>query len=249
MKLKVVLLAGGYATRLWPLTKDKPKALLEVGEKTILEHVLNQLDCIPQVEVIYLTTNEKFAPNFHNFLLKWKMRCKKRVEMLVEEGTSESSKKGAVGALLHMHNKGLLNGRTLIMASDNLFGPGITKLLEEIAANEKENAIVLVDVKDREVAKHYGVCAVNRQGVVTDFEEKPAKPKSTLTSTGCYVLNKELLELLPEYAQAGGGLDRVGDFIGWLVKRARLKGHVYKGKWFDIGTHEQLQRARKEHSA
>ena len=246
MKLNVVLLAGGYATRLWPLTKNTPKALLAVGEKTILEHVLHQLEKVPSVDTIYLTTNEKFARHFRLFLLLWRLEAKKRAELIVEEGTSEEMKKGAVGALLHMHNKGLLDERTLIMAADNLFGPDITGLLNEIAANENENAVVLVDVKRKATAKHYGICAVDKGGTIVGFQEKPKMPKSTLASTGCYVLSKELLDRLPEYAQAGGPMDRIGDFIGWLVPRTHLKGHTYTGRWFDIGTHEQLERARKE---
>ena len=243
--MKVVLLAGGFATRLWPLTKDTPKALLEVGERTILEHILHQLEQMPRVKLIYITTNEKFAPNFREFLARWKGR--KKVKLIVEEGMSEEGKKGSVGALLHLHNKGLLDQRTMVLAADNLFGHGLVDTMNGLAEGERD-FILLSDVREPGAATHYGVCSLDKDSRVSDFVEKPKRPKSTLVSTGCYVLSRELLDLLPEYEKGGGGTDRMGDFIRWLVSRTELHGVVFKGRWYDIGTHEQLHRARREHA-
>jgi len=243
--MKVVLLAGGYATRLLPLTKNTPKALLEVGERTILEHMLHQLEQMPRVKLVYITTNEKFASNFEKFLANWK--GKKKVELIIEKGLSERAKKGSVGALLHLHDKGLLDQRTMVLAADNLFGPMLVDTINSLTEGERD-FILLSDVREPAVASHYGVCELDAESHVAGFTEKPEKPKSTLVSTGCYVLSKEILDLLPEYEKTGGGTDRMGDFIKWLVARAKLHGVVFKGKWFDIGSHEQLEQARKEHS-
>lgn len=244
--MKAVLLAGGYATRLWPLTKDTPKALLEVGEKTLLEHILHQLEQVQKIKQIYITTNEKFEPDFRKFLKEWKGRQK--IELIIEKGFSEEKKKGSVGALLHMHEKGLLDERMLIMAADNLFGSKIVEVLNELAES-KENSFVLVNIERREDAKHYGVCELDENSCVIALEEKPEQPKSTLVSTGCYALNKAVLDQLPTYCEGEHGVDRMGDFIRWLIKKTELKGIVFKGKWFDIGTHDQLERAREEHEA
>jgi glucose-1-phosphate thymidylyltransferase len=244
--MKVVLLAGGYATRLWPLTKNTPKALLEVGERTIMEHVLHLLEKIPSVSGIYLTTNEKFAPNFRKFLETWK--GSKPIEVVVENTRSNSKKYGTVGGLLHLLRKGLLNERVMVMAADNVFDSSVLELLNSMAQAD-EDAVILHDTKDLEIAKSYGVCKVDASGLIVDFEEKPEKPKSALVSTGCYVLRRETLAMMPEYEASGGGMDRMGDFIKWLVSKRRVRGHVYAGKWFDIGTHEQLARAKVAHGA
>jgi len=244
--MKAVLLAGGYATRLWPLTKNIPKALLEVGERTILEHTLRIIERMPAVKTVYLTTNQKFAPNFMRFLETWKGT--KKVEVIVEKSTSNENKLGAVGALLGLWERGLLDERTLIIAADNVFDTGIAGLLNDVAGKD-EDLVILHDIKDVEKAKLYGVCNMDSSGRVVDFEEKPERPGSTLVSTGCYALRKETLDLLPEYGRSGGGIDRMGDFMKWLMGRRSVRGYVYGGKWFDIGTREHLERARREHRA
>lgn len=246
--MKVVLLAGGYATRLWPLTKDSPKALLEVGEKSILAHVLHIIEHIKGAKMVYLTTNQKFEPNFRAFLHKWKgsRKVELNVELIVEKSTSNEQKYGAVGALLKMHESGLLEDSALIMAADNVFDSHFADMLNAII-EKGEDALILYDVEKGEAAKLYGVCETNSEGYVVDFEEKPEKPRGTLVSTGCYFLRRETLDMLPEYERLGGGTDRIGDFIKWLVYRGRVRGYVYAGRWFDIGTHEHLERARKAH--
>ncbi|MFA6035670.1 MAG: nucleotidyltransferase family protein [Candidatus Micrarchaeia archaeon] len=242
--MKVILLAGGYATRLWPLTKDTPKALLEVGEKSILEHVLHIIEHIKSAKQVYLTTNQKFEPNFRAFLRKWKGA--KKVELIVEKSTSNDEKYGAVGALLKMQEDGLLEDSALILAADNVFDSHFADMLNAII-EKGEDALILYDVEKGEAAKLYGVCETNSDGYVVDFEEKPKQPRGTLVSTGCYFLRRETLDMLAEYERLGGGTDRIGDFIKWLVYRGKVRGYVYSGRWFDIGTHEHLDRARKAH--
>jgi len=242
--MKVVLLAGGYATRLWPLTKDTPKALLPVGETTILEHMLHIIERMPSVKTVYLTTNQKFEPNFRKFLAGWKGT--KKIELIVEKGTSNEKKYGAVGALLKMREQGRFDGQTLILAADNVFDSHFSDMLNAIV-EKGEDALVLYDVETGERAKLYGVCELDMKGHVVHFEEKPETPSGTLVSTGSYFLRKETLDLLPEYETSGGGIDRIGDFIKWLVERGNVRGYVYAGRWFDIGTHEHLERARKAH--
>ena len=243
--MKVVLLAGGYATRLWPLTKDTPKALLDVGESTILEHMLHIVERMPSAKIIYLTTNKKFEPNFRKFLAGWKGT--KKIELIVEKSTSNEQKYGAVGALLRMREGDLLDGQTLILATDNVFDSHFSDMLNAIVA-KGEDALVLYDVEKGERAKLYGVCELNAEGYVAGFEEKPELPRGTLVSTGSYFLRKETLDMLPEYERSGGGMDRLGDFIRWLVQKGHVHGYVYAGRWFDIGTHEHLERARKAHA-
>ena len=121
--------------------------------------------------------------------------------------------------------------------------------LHEIATlfnKRKHNAIVLYDVKDTSLAKHYGVVQV-KDNIVVDFEEKPASPKSTLISTGIYIFPRKTIGLIEKYISQGNNPDKTGDFIEWLHKREKVYAHITDKIWYDIGSLDQLQKANKHY--
>ena len=230
--MKVLIMAGGYATRLWPITKDNPKALLPVGNNVILDYIIEKTRELNLK--VYVSTNRFFAKHFE----EWSRD--KNVELLVEDTLHEEEKLGTIGALGEAVKKLGLDDY-LIIAGDNLFSFSLRDFLNKY---EGKTLIAVYDVGDFELAKRYGVVIVEGNKVI-DFEEKPVKPKSTLISTGVYVLPKEVMEMISQYLEEGNK-DSPGYFLQWLLNKG-IEIHAYKFDeyWYDIGSADSYLEALK----
>ena len=242
--MDTIILAAGYATRLRPLTEDIPKPLLEVAGKPIIEHIVGKIEEL-KPDKIYIITNDKFYQNF----LDWLHNFDAKIPIgIINDGTkSNEDRLGALGDIHFVIKNKNIKEDIIVIAGDNLF-----ELPLQDAANvfnkRKSNLIVLHDVKDKELAKHYGVVEVE-ENVVVDFEEKPVSPKSTLVSTGIYFFPKKTLGFIEKYISQGNNPDRTGDFIKWLHKREKVYAYVTDKKWYDIGSVKQLEEANKHFKA
>lgn len=239
--MDAIVLAGGYATRLYPLTRDTPKPLLEVAGKPIIEHIIAKVEEL-NVDKIYIITNDKFHQNFLNWLHKFD--AKTPIEIINDETKSNDDRLGALGDVHFVIESKNIQDDIVVIAGDNLFELSL-KEASAVFNKRGNNVIVLHDVKDKELAKHYGVVKV-RDNIVVDFEEKPVSPKSTLVSTGIYLFPKKTLDLIGKYISQGNNPDKTGDFIKWLHKRETVYGYVTEKKWYDIGNLEQLVKANKK---
>ena len=225
-------MAGGYATRLWPITKGKPKPLLPVGDKYIIDYILEK---VRELDLeVYVSTNKFFERHFK----KWAERS--GVELIVEETISEDEKLGTVGAIKYAVSKIGVDDY-LIVAGDNLFS---FSLREFLGRYDGKPLIAVYDVGDFELAKRYGVVVVEGDRVV-DFQEKPAVPKSTLVSTGVYALPKGVVERVDEYL-AEGNRDSPGYFIEWLLEKGvEINVYRFDDYWYDIGSADSYLEAMK----
>ena len=133
-------------------------------------------------------------------------------------------------------------------AGDNLFELSLQDVVTTFN-EERQNIVVLHDVKDIELAKHYWVVQVDENKLIVNFEEKPVSPKSTLISTGIYLFPKKTLPLIKKYIDQGNNPDKTGSFIEWLYKRDKVYAHVTDKPWYDIGNIEQLEEANKHFKA
>ena len=242
IKIKAIIPAAGYATRLYPLTKDTPKALLEVKGKPILEHIIKRVLEL-DVKEIYIVTNARFYKNF----AEWKngFSCKVPVK-LVNDGTlTNEARLGQIGDIMLVMEKANINEDLLVVAGDNLFNFSL-KPLYELFRKKRNNMNALHDVKSIEVARQLGTATIDKNSKITDFKEKAPNPDSTLASTGIYLIPKEKLKLFSEYIDDGNPPDKMGYFMAWLMKHYELYGFVYKEKWFDIGWLEALKQTEKE---
>ncbi|NJE08902.1 NDP-sugar synthase [Thermococcus sp. M39] len=230
--MKVLIMAGGYATRLWPITKDNPKALLPVGDKVILDYIIEKTKELDLK--VYVSTNRFFAKYFE----EWSKD--KDVELLIEDTLHEEEKLGTIGALNEALERLGLDDY-LVIAGDNLFSFSLRDFLDRFDGN---TLIAVYDVGDFELAKRYGVVLLEGNKVI-DFEEKPAKPKSTWISTGVYVFPREVMEMIPQYLEEGNR-DSPGYFIQWLLKKG-IEIHAYKfdDYWYDIGSADSYLEALK----
>lgn len=237
--MKCVILAAGYATRLRPLTDDLPKHLLPVGERPMLEWVLDRVREVDEVDAIHLVTNSLFAPEFE--------RWARPHGVLVhdDETTSNEDRLGAVGDLsLVIETAGLRDDELLVLAGDNLFELSLPGFVEWWRAKPRpSSAVPLHDVGDLELATQYGIADVDARDRIVRFVEKPSDPASTLASTLIYLLPPEHVQLIRTYLDDGESPDNAGSFLGWLAGRERVYGVRFEGSWFDIGNHEQLLEA------
>ena len=243
MEIKAILLAAGYATRLYPLTKDKPKPLLEVAGKPIVEHIIRKIEKIEEVDEIFIVTNAKFYENFE----KWSQgfESTKKIKVINDLTMSNEDRLGSLGDVSFVIEQEDIKESILIVAGDNLFEFSLKKFVDYHNEHNK-SVVALYDVQDRELAKHYGIVAVDANNKMVEFEEKPADPKSTLASTGIYIYPPHVLPMLREFVTKYKNSDKAGNFLEWLHKKEHVYGYITKERWVDIGTLDQLEKAKKE---
>ena len=243
--MNTLILAAGYATRLYPLTLDKAKPLLVVGGKPIIEWVVDNLVGVPDLETIYVVTNDKFAADFE----AWSKRYQKqhsgfKFKIINDGSTSDEDKLGAIGDMnLVVTRENLGQSSLLIIAGDNLFTESLANFVN--CARGTDATVAVYDVGDLEAIKKYGNITVDAEGIITRFEEKPRKPQGTLAAIALYYYSPAVLSLLTTYLATGNNADQPGRFVQWLYTRKPVKTIEIKGKWLDIGSKETLENADK----
>ncbi len=231
--MKAVVLAGGYATRLWPITRNRPKMLLPVGEQTVIDRILAELDADERIDEVFVSTNERFAETFDEHLADSPFE---KPQLSVEETVDEGQKLGVIGALSQLVDReGLDEDDLLVVAGDNLISFDIAEFLD-FFEQQGTTSLAAYDVGSRERAKQYGLVELDGTEVV-DFEEKPAEPSSTLVSIACYAFPAADVRF-GEYLEDDNSPDEPGWFIQWLQKRRCVRAFTFEEAWFDIGTPE-----------
>jgi glucose-1-phosphate thymidylyltransferase len=241
--MNVLILAAGYATRLYPLTLNKAKPLLVVGGKPIIEWLVDNLSGIPDLETIYVVTNDKFAADFQTWSQSYQKRHPEFKFRIINDGsTSDEDKLGAIGDINFVVTRENLSETSLLVAAgDNLFANSLADFVAY--ARSTEVTVAVYDVGDTEAIKKYGNITVDAEGIITRFEEKPQKPKGTLAAVALYFYSPTVLSLLKTYLAAGNNADQPGRFVQWLYTRKPVKTFQIKGQWLDIGSKETLENA------
>jgi len=227
--MDAIVLAGGYATRMWPITKHQPKMLLPVGETTVIDGTLAELEADERVDTVYLSTNEAFANVFADHIEK---NGYEKAQLSVEDTSDEDEKFGVVGALAQLYEREDLDDDLFVIAGDNLIGFDLSDFLDYF---EKKEAPILAayDVGSLEKAKSYGLVELDGDQVV-DFQEKPEEPKSTLVSIACYAFPADSVRFA-EYLQGENNPDEPGWYIDWLQDQEPTYAYTFDDVWFDIG--------------
>lgn len=237
--MKAVVLAAGYATRLYPLTLDRPKALLPVAGRPMVEHVLASLAPIRELDGLYLVTNAKFAAQFR----EWAAGYEPLDVTIVDDGTSdEETRLGAIGDLELVIRRERLDDDLIVVAGDNLF----TETLEAFARvglGRQAPVLAVYDVGSLEEIRKYNAIAVDDEGRITFFEEKPERPTSTLTGIALYFYPGSTLPLVRRYLEEGLNPDQPGRLVEWMYRVTPFYTWRLPGRWFDIGSKETLAEA------
>ena len=231
--MKAVVLAGGYATRLWPITKDRPKMFLPVGEETVIDVIFEDLEEDDRISEVFVSTNERFEESFEEYLAESPFE---KPTLSVEETVEEDEKFGVVGALEQLIDRESVEEDLVVIAGDNLLSFDVSEFVDFF---EEKNTpcIAAYDVGSRERAKSYGLVELDGDRVV-NFQEKPEEPNSTLVSIACYAFPAETLPKFEDYLESGNNPDEPGWFIQWLQEDGDVHAFTFDGAWFDIGTPE-----------
>jgi len=238
--VKAVILAAGYATRLYPLTEDRPKHLLEVGGRPILDRLLEQLP-LEELDTVYVVTNAKFADRFQDWAGGYDAA---RIEVIDDRTTSDEDKLGAIGDLaLAIEQKGI-DDDLLIAAGDSLFTERLDGLVD--AGRERDAVTVSVyDVGDLEAIRRLSSLGLDVEGRLISFEEKPESPTSTLAGIALYYYPRSCLPLVTEYLAEGNNADQPGRLVEWLYTRVPVYAWRVPGLWIDVGTPDALDEAEQ----
>ncbi|MBN2151528.1 MAG: nucleotidyltransferase family protein [Candidatus Lokiarchaeota archaeon] len=232
--MKVLILAGGFAKRMWPLTENQAKALLPVAGKPVIEHILEKLEPVPAIGEVHVSTNRRFEDAFARWIAG--VRTSKLLSLVVEPHDREEQKMGAIGGLKYFIDTCAVDEDLLVIAGDNLFEFDVNDLLK-FGEKTSGPVVALYDIADVDkVRGRFGVAVVDEEGTIVAFEEKPAEPRSTLISAGIYLFERADLRLVHEYLGDAGNPDAPGFFIRWLTGKRAVKGFVFDGRWYDIGS-------------
>ena len=233
--MKAIILAGGYATRLQPLTDDLSKCLLPVGGKPMVDWILERIREVEEIDEVHVVTNSRFARDFEH----WAMF--KDGVTVHDDGTSTNDDRlGAVGDIAFTLERAGIDDDVLVIAGDNLFDFGLEDFAKFWRSKGVASALAVHDVGDLTLATQYGIVAVGGDDRIVDFVEKPAQPPSTLAATATYIYHREHVPLVGQYLAEGNAPDQAGSFVAWLQAREPVYAYWFTGVWLDIGDKEQL---------
>ncbi len=233
--MKAIILVAGYATRMYPLTFDKAKALLPFKGKTVIDFIFeDQLNRIGEVDAVYVVSNNKF----YNDFLEWSRKVKSAAPITVlNDGTeADGTKRGAIGDIQFTIEEMKIDDDVLIICGDNYFTYDLKKQYDFFREKNGDTLTAGI-IDDVEQLKQFAVAELDKQGKVLSLVEKPDKPASDIAVYGTYFYKKETLALLKEYLDAGNNPDQPGRFPAWLYKRKDVYAYVMEdGACYDIGT-------------
>jgi glucose-1-phosphate thymidylyltransferase len=243
--MKVIILAAGYATRLYPLTLTRPKPLLPVAGKPMIEYVLDNLAPIDGVEHIYVVTNARFAGPFQAWADGYRAGTRRLGFTVINDGsTDETNKLGAIGDLHLVLTRERIDDDLIVVAADNLFNrtlEGFGQYCRQVQAP----VLAVYDVGDLESIKKYNAITLDADRRIAFFEEKPKQPTSTVTGIALYYYPKHVLPLIRQYVAEGNNPDQPGRLVQWLYPRVPFYTWPVPGLWFDIGSKETLEEANR----
>jgi glucose-1-phosphate thymidylyltransferase len=236
--VQAIVLAGGHATRLWPITRDRPKPLLPLGERTILARLLGELE--PVADEIVVSTNRKFEEDFESAI-----EDVPGARLAIEEQTSEAEKPGALGALFQVVDELDPSEDVLVVGGDNHYGFQLKRFVAEVRDRDGPT-VATKKLASREEAKSFGVVEIGEGSRIDAFHEKPDQPPSQLAATALYYYPSGWDELFAAYEKVAENspdtqemFDAPGMILDWAVENDRwVHAWSFEEAWFDIGTAE-----------
>lgn len=240
--MKCLILAAGYATRLYPLTENFPKPLLEIRGKTILDWLVDDIDTIGLIDEYVVISNHKYAHHFENWAKGKTMKV-----TVVDDGTSSNETRlGAVRDIQFAIETLKLDDDMLVIAGDNVLNFSLTRLLS-YAMEKKTSCIMRYYEGEEKKLQKCGVVQINADDRIISMEEKPANPKSNWCCPPFYYYTREDARLVAKGIEAGCGTDAPGSYIAWLCTQTPVHAMEMPGKRFDVGNLESYNKIRNEY--
>jgi glucose-1-phosphate thymidylyltransferase len=243
--MKVLILAAGYATRLYPLTLTQPKPLLDVAGQPMIDYVLDNIAPIGGIDRVYVVTNAKFAAQFQQWADQYRAAKSKLDFTIVNDGsTDDSNKLGAIGDIHLVLTREKIDDDLIVVAGDNLFSQTLQGF-GAVCREKKAPVLAVYDVGSLDEIKKYNSITLDASGKITFFEEKPKNPTSSLTGIALYYYPKSTLPLIHQYIAEKNNPDQPGRLVQWLYTRTPVYTWRVPGIWFDIGSKENLAEANR----
>lgn len=233
--MDVIILAAGYATRLYPLTENRAKPLLPVGDKPIIDHLMDRVNTLDGVRGVHVVTNQKFYDSF----VEWQeQRPEGHLWVHNDKTTSNDDRLGAIGDVNYVIDNCDLRGELLVVAGDNLFEFDLAASQRFFRAHG--TTAHLYEFPDPELVPEYSEARLNESGQLVFFKEKPPNPKTNLIGICCYFFSPEDVGRFAQYLKlfprtGGKSFDAPGYYLEWLHLQTQVYGFPFEGLWFDIG--------------
>jgi len=256
--MEAIILAAGYGTRLTGdahkadrKTKNiiltKPKPLLPIKGKPIIEHIISQINKLNEVDEIAIITNNVYYNQFEDWLKNYKH--KKSIKIINDFTSSNEARLGAIKDMQLVIKKEKIDDDCLVIAGDNLTNINLREFVD--FSKQKNSTIIAArDVGNKlSIKGRYGMIKVDKDDKIVYFEEKPENPTSSLASTAIYLFKRKDLNLIGEYLDTTNHHDAPGYFIAWLYKKTNVYAFIFdtnKSLWFDIGRLNQYQKAEEK---
>ena len=239
-----LILAAGYATRLYPLTINTPKPLLKVGPKAMIDYIVDEIETIPDIDRIVVVTNHRFAGQFEDWaqerFLAEGSTSKLPIEIVDDGTTDDSNKLGAIGDIQYVIDKYKVDEDMMIIAGDNLFTYKL-KSMYDFFMEHRKDTLVSIRVEDIEQLKKLAVATLDENNKVEYLAEKPQIPRSTVAIYATYMYLKETVPMIRQYLDEGNTPDAPGNFPSWLYKKKDVYVYRAPGNCIDIGTPENYK--------
>lgn len=240
--MKCLILAAGYATRLYPLTENFPKPLLAVGDKTILDWLIDDIDTLGKVDEYVVISNHKFAHHFE----KWAAEKTQNITV-VDDGTeSNETRLGAVRDIQFAIDKLGIDDDMLVIAGDNVLDFSLTKFIEYALSKKTSCIMRYFEAVEKKLTK-CGVVEIDENDKILGMEEKPEKPKSNWCCPPFYYYTKEDSHLIEKGIASGCGTDAPGSYIAWLCTQTPVHAMEMPGSRYDIGNLESYEEVKKNY--
>ena len=234
--MNCLILAAGYATRLYPLTKIFPKPLLKVQDKTILDWLLEDMDQTGLFEQYTVITNHVFAGHFRD----WTKHHALPISVLDDGTTGNDNRLGAVNDMQFAIEQQHIDDTTLVIAGDNLLDFSLLGFLR-YSLDKKTSCVMRYWEPDTSKLRKTGVAEIDDTDRLINMEEKPAVPKSNWCIPPFYFFQAADIPLVKNGIEQGCGVDAPGSFIAWLLTRTPVHAYRMPGKRYDIGTLESYR--------
>jgi glucose-1-phosphate thymidylyltransferase len=243
--MKLCLLAAGFAKRMYPLTRDRAKPLLEVGDQPMLSRLLGQARATGAIDASAVIFASRFAPEFES----WNAGLQQPVKLVANGAREDTQARGAVADLAMLLESAFPSGAAdgyLVLAGDNLLRFDLREAYERFAQRPGSPLLLARRVPEPVPPGKYSELVLDQDtDRVVSFREKPQDPRSALSAIGVYFLPPTLPELLQDYLRAGNEVDAPGHFLAWLTTQIEsFAWRVPDGAWFDVGSIEGLDKAR-----
>ena len=240
--ITAVLLAAGYATRLYPLTQDHPKALLPLGTGTILDEVVRSLDGVRPLRKRVLVTNRRFVELFR----RWQRDRRADIEVLDDGTDTPQTRLGAIRDLELARGATDPGDDLLVLGTDNLFRWRLADFVAAAQRHRPHASIALWEAPSAEAATQFGVAIRDGTSRITAFVEKSPQPPSRDVALCVYYFPAAMGSEISRFIEEGGNPDAPGYFLEWLVRQAPVYGILMPGAWYDIGSPDSYQTALEE---